>query len=94
MPKSATVQAGQTLADIAIQYCGRLDAFAALAALNGLGLTDDIEAGDVLTLPDVTDKRTVAAFKAGGYFPAAGATIIAGPQGIDYWIIENDFIVS
>lgn len=96
MRRSATVKPGQTLPDIAVQYCGSMAAFPALASLNGLNLTDDIAAGAVLFLPDVTDKRTAYIFKAGGYFPAAGRTLtqIGGLEGVDYWGIEFDFIVS
>lgn len=94
--RTATVKPGQTLPDIAIQYCGDMTAYPALAQFNGLNLTDDITAGSILLLPDVTDKRARAIFMAGGYFPAAGRTLtqISGLEGVDYWGIEFDFIVQ
>jgi len=94
--RTATAKPGQTLPDIAVQYCGGMAAFPALAALNGLNLTDDISAGAVLFLPDVADKRTEYIFRTGGYFPAAGRTLtqIGGLEGVSYWGIEFDFIVQ
>lgn len=93
--RTATVKPGQALPDIAIQHCGHLGAWAGIAALNGLGLTDALAAGQVLQLPDQTDKRVVAYLKSGGHEPAAGEvqTFIV-LEGIGYWAIEDDFIVQ
>ncbi|MBV6442761.1 MAG: hypothetical protein EPGJADBJ_04485 [Saprospiraceae bacterium] len=93
--RTAVVKAGQTLPDIAVQYCGNMSAFPAIAALNGLNLTDEIVAGATLKLPPVVDKRA-AYILSGGYFPAAGRTLtqIGGLEGVDYWGIEFDFIVQ
>lgn len=87
------VAPGQTLADIAIQHCGSLSAWPDLARLNGLGLTEDIEAGQMLMLPAAYDKRTVAFFKSGGFVPAVGVVVVTG-EGIGYWFIESDLIVQ
>lgn len=87
------VKPGQTLADISIQSCGGIGAWPELASLNGLGMTANLIGGQVLKLPDPVDKRTVAVFKTGGYFPAAGQIIPYG-DGIGWWIIQNDFIVQ
>lgn len=54
---SATVQPGQTLFDIAVQHAGSVEAVFELAALNGLAVTAALTPGDVLTLPEVVDKR-------------------------------------
>lgn len=93
MAKKVRVEAGQTLPDIAIQCCGSLTAWSTLAALNGLGLTADLTPGQMLLLPDETDKRTAAFFAAGGYKPAAGSILIPG-SGISFMGIELDFIVQ
>lgn len=90
---TATVQSGQSLADIAIQYCGGLEAWSALAALNGVGMTAAITPGQVIKIPVPVNKRTVAVFKAGPHFPATGEIQPYG-SGISWWIIENDFIVQ
>ena len=93
MANKATVMPGQTLPDLAVQHCGSLSAWPQLAALNGISLTDEVQAGQVLTLPDAVDKRAVAIFKSGGYVPATGALVVTG-EGIGYWIIETDFIAQ
>lgn len=90
---NATVKPGQTLPDIAVQYCGGVSSWAELASLNGLPMTAGLTAGQVLALPEPSDKRTAAFFKGGGYFPAAGQIVPYG-DGIGWWVLENDFIVQ
>lgn len=89
----AIVKPGQTLADMAIQYCGSLSALPSLATLNGLSVTGALTPGQSLLLPDPVDKRVVAVFESGGYCPAVGQLVPYG-EGIGWWFIENDFIVS
>jgi LysM repeat protein len=88
----AIVQAGQTLEDIAIQYLGSEQAVFELASINSLELTADLSAGQQLELPDVYDKQVRRVYERGGYQPAAGGD--ADLQGINYWIIEQNFIVQ
>ena len=57
------VLSGQTLFDIAVQYCGCADAAFGLAVLNGLNLTDDLEAGQELQIPGVL-KSDIATYYA------------------------------
>lgn len=90
---TAIVQAGQTLPDIAIQYCGSLTVWPTLASLNGLAMTAQLTSGQVLNLPAASDKRTVAVFKSGSHAPATGSILQYG-DGIGWWVIENDFIVQ
>jgi len=66
----ATVQPGQTLADIAIQYLGSEEGVFALASINELGVTDVLTAGQQLELPEVVDKRVRRVYELGGYEPA------------------------
>ncbi len=94
MAKTIVVRPGQSLPDIAVQYGGDQEAWATIAALNGLALTADLVAGQVLIIPDVApDKRTAAIFKLGRFFPASGEVVPYG-SGIGYWGIEFDFYVS
>jgi LysM repeat protein len=69
----ATVQPGQTLADIAVQHLGSEEGVYELARLNGLEVTSDIEAGQELLLPAPGDRRALAVMRQGGYQPAAEA---------------------
>lgn len=92
--RKAIVKTGQTLQDIAIQYCGNLGALSELATMNNLALTQEIAAGQELLLPAVVDKRVEVVFRAGGYFPAAGNNFNQDLEGVGFWGIEFDFIVS
>ncbi len=65
------VKDGQTLADIAIQEYGSLEALPALAAVNGIGMTDTLAAGSRLQLPDVSFNRLIQQYcKANDVSPA------------------------
>lgn len=54
-----TVKDGQTLADIAIQEYGSLEALPALALANGMAVSDIPTPGASLTLPDTTSGRSM-----------------------------------
>ena len=49
--KTVIVKSGQTLLDIALQEKGSIEAVEAIAALNGLSVTEALGAGMVLQLP-------------------------------------------
>lgn len=66
-----TVRDGQTLADLAVQEFGSLEAVMELARINGMSLTDTPSAGAVLRLPDaVYDLPTQLYCRANGVSPA------------------------
>jgi hypothetical protein len=90
--RKITVYPGQTLADIALRYCGQLEAAFTIAHLNDVGITVPLEAGQQLTVPEPDDPRTVQLLERGGHQPAA--QVIEEGQGIGYWTIEENFIVS
>lgn len=89
---------GQNLLDIAIQGTGDPGDALAIAIANGLCLTDDLEAGQEVLIPDdIAGEVNVRA-----YYHSRGlrpATAINNDQpvlfeGIEYWGIEYDFEVS
>lgn len=88
-----TVKPGQTLLDVAIQHLGDERAVADLALLNNIDITGTIEPGQELSLPAVANKRAVKVLKDGGNIPATNY-IADDLEGIEYWDIEGDFIVS
>lgn len=94
--RTAIVRPGQTLPDLAIQYCGTVEAWPEIARMNGLGMTAETAPGAVLSLPGATDKRVQAYFKNGKYVPAAGdvANYIGFTEGIGFWAIGVDFEVQ
>ena len=89
---SINVQPGQTLEDIAIQYCGDYSAIFQLAKLNGLSLTDDLVPGQALVLPAAVNARVRSVYADRRYVPASGVEVVE--EGIGYWGIEYDFVVG
>jgi len=64
------VSEGQSLIDIAIQYCGSADAAMAIAVLNELSITDDPIPGTELLFPDVVNADVIAYYKNYAIIPA------------------------
>lgn len=89
------VSANQALVDIAIQEGGTVEALFDAAIRNGIDITDDLLPGTLLRKPERINK-TVAALFTGRIKPASNAPndLPEQPEGIDYWYIENTFIVS
>ncbi len=94
--RTAIVRPGQTFPDLAVQHCGNVAAWVEIANLNGFGMTEELAPGSVLKLPDPSDKRVVASFKANGLRPAAGdvGNFIGFTEGIGFWAIGVDFEVQ
>ncbi len=96
---NTTVKNGQSLFDIALQMCGNAESAFELALMNGLALSDELVNGQVLELPDVAEKQIVRQYAADNVFPATAITAeqynetIEG-EGIEFWGIEYDFIIS
>jgi len=91
----------QTLLDISIYLFGTAIGAMSLAIANDISLTDDLEVGTVLQVPENTDfgQRLIAEyFQNKSLKPATGITTIEKeietPSGIDYWAIEVDFVVQ
>lgn len=92
-----TVLHHQSLLDLALQHTGRVENAFELALANGLSLTDDVQAGERLELPQsiAQDADILAYYTAKHIQPA---TAITGQseklEGISYWAINQDFKVS
>ena len=88
----------QTLLDLALQTSGTAETALELALMNSLSLSDELESGDEITLPDLPKNRQmVKYYNVNGILPATGlkpefSGIVNG--GINYMGIEIDFIVS
>lgn len=98
MPMPITVLYNQTLADITLQACGDLEQWFAMAQLNGMAITDGIEAGEVIeTTEPASDKRQVTLrLQAIDNRPATGDeyNVDAYFGGIGYMQIGNNFMVG
>ncbi|MBQ3657997.1 MAG: hypothetical protein II956_14345 [Bacteroidales bacterium] len=88
----------QTLLDLALQTGGTAESAMELALINSRCLSDELEAGNEITLPDLPQNRQmVKYYSVNGILPATGlkpefSGIVYG--GINYMGIEIDFIVS
>jgi len=91
-----TVKQGQTIFDIAVQTAGSVQAAFAAAMLNGLSVTDDLAIGDTLAIPPVADKGMLQHYKDTGTVPATAldANAASRLEGIGYWFVQYDFVVS
>ena len=96
-----TAKERQSMLDMALQCGGHVETALALAVANELSVTDRLEDGQELTVPEPVvegDVRTVALYRAHGVEPATEASaddMWACPYGgIGFMGIEIDFIVS
>lgn len=94
------IKNGQNLLDIAIQATGDAAEALTIALANGLCLTDDLEVGQEVDVPDeITGNANVKTYYRDRRLnPATAATdddtAILAFEGIEFWGIEYDFIVS
>lgn len=96
-----TAKERQTVLDLALQTGGRLETAMAIAAANGISLTERLEDGQVLAVPEPLpecDTRTAALYRAHGVEPATEAgedDMSACPcGGIGFMGVEVDFEIS
>lgn len=100
-----TVSYGQTWLDIAMQELGDIERTMELVQLNNRALSDELEAGEELLVPNFDSKKRsiIQLFRTAANKPASGYTfIVADPQqqpepigeGVGFWTFENDFVVS
>jgi len=97
--QSMIVKEKQSIFDIALIGCGSAESAFALALANDISITDDLTAGEDLQLTDVVNKSIVDYYTQKGIVPATALTAenitdtIQG-EGIEFWAIEYDFIIS
>lgn len=87
----------QTWWDISMHEYGTVEFATDLAVFNNSGPAEDLIAGTLIFLPDYKSERLVLLsmknIPATG-FGKSGEGTVNKPQGIDYWAISYDFIVS
>ena len=94
-----TVKERQTMLDMALQSGGHVETALMLSVVNGLSITDRLEDGQELTMPEPVDgdARIVRLYRAHGVEPATEASaddMSACPYGgIGFMGIEIDFEV-
>ncbi len=89
---------GQSLLDVAVVATGTVETAVALAAANGMAVTDALESGQELELVGVQRRDIVQRFAVSGMEPATEIspeeTSVLMPGGIGYMAVGVDFIVS
>jgi hypothetical protein len=98
---TVSVLHNQTLIDLAVRYCGTALAGFDIAKLNSMSLTDSLTAGQQIQIPE-TDygfREVANYFRSKRHQPATAwnpdnSIIQPKPEGIDYWAIGIDFIVT
>lgn len=88
----------QSLYDFAIQHCGTVAAVIAIAAANNLSTTAILTPGMELTIPSgvVNEPDIVEFYRIKKHRPATAIEnndLIIEPDGIDYMIVEDTFII-
>lgn len=96
-PITLKALAGQTWVDIVLQQLGNEHRLFELCDKNNSGITEDINPGTVIQSPEfeATKKAIVSVLKA--TLPASDLTVQPGepePEGIEFWAIEFEFVVS
>ncbi len=94
-----TILHNQSFADFALHHCGIIDALFDLAIANGKSITDDINPGTVLEVPDGATKAEdiVAFYILKKHTPACGFEgnkLPVKPTGIGYMIVGTDFKIA
>lgn len=89
----------QNLIDIALQEAGAVEAVIDLMMLNNLSITHILNAGQTLgfQMQDQYKTDQQSYFKGNNIRPATGSTLAEGIEyleGIDYWAVQEDFIIS
>jgi len=90
----------QSLPDITIQQTGSMDAIFEIAENNEYSIDEDLTAdGDPLKCNIINNRPIAGYFRINNIRPATSITleeiraILDKKEGIDYWIVENDFVV-
>ncbi|MEO0337578.1 MAG: LysM domain-containing protein [Bacteroidota bacterium] len=87
------VSPDQSVFDIALQYLGSAEMAFKIAELNGIAVSDELQVGQQLIIPDVVDQRVVKVYKELDLFPAS-AVDVEVQTGVDYDTIGLDLIVQ
>lgn len=95
MNKEVTVEPRQSLIDLAIQETGSVEAAIEMVDMNDISITGELDPGAKVMVPGVKKRATQQYYANRKLKPATGdigenTTL----EGIGYWGIEYDFIVS
>lgn len=95
-----TVLHNQSLLDISVQHTGTVENCFEIAVANGLSVTEELTPGVQLIIPESVkvNKEVLNYYTSKNIRPATAITKSGDyeqkPEGISYWIINQDFIVQ
>jgi hypothetical protein len=92
-----TVLNGQSVFDLAVQAAGSVEAAFDMAGLLDLGITDELPVGARMEASTTVNRQIAEYYRVNGIQPATGITVSDAPalmEGVEFWGIEYDFVVS
>jgi len=97
--KPVTVKSfeGQTWVDLVLQQLGDEERLFEMCDKNNAGITDDLAPGSVIQSPDFEPEKKAIVNALTKVKPASNNVVVAGEdveEGIEFWAIEYEFIVS
>ena len=96
MNKSIVTQ-GQNILDKAMEMTGSIEGAFDIALMNGVSITDDRKIGDEICAGEILTSVVVAIFKnrpLSTSLTVSDKELLNNPCGIEFWVIEGDFVVS
>lgn len=89
-------QQGQSFIDMIFQGTGGFEGIVEAAVLNDKSITDDIEIGENILVGEITNNSIKNTLQRRNPATSVSHTGIQlnQPEGIDYWAIQADFIIS
>ncbi|OPB87802.1 hypothetical protein [Elizabethkingia occulta] len=94
---AAIVLHNQSLLDIALQATGDAANAIQMAFVNGISITDALEPGTGITKTESPDNTDIKNYYAAKSIQPATVNYnekINYPEGIDFWEIEGNFVIS
>jgi hypothetical protein len=94
---TAIIKQAQCLMDMAVQHCGDATGLFEIAKLNEISMTKEMAIGTEIKIPEAVNEEIKQWFIDNGYIVATDNPMPAEPvimEGIGYWRINLDFIVS
>jgi len=94
--KEVKILFGQTIIDIAMQELGDASRIFEVADLNNISVTSDLVPGSLIAVPNPAPEKSniVKLFSNPALKPASMQTDNEDEDGIEFWAIEDDFIVQ
>lgn len=79
---------------MAIQTGGSLEAAVDMAMSNNISITDQPTVGQIIANPEAVNSQVTNYYSKRNLTPATGLNAGESGEGIEFWIVERDFIVS